>query len=47
MTEKEYGKLIKELIPWFGILLITLAILTIFPGISTLLPTMMGLGLTA
>ena len=41
------GKLIKELIPWFGILLITLAILTIFPGISTLLPTMMGLGLTA
>ena len=41
------GKLIKELIPWFGILLVTLAILTIFPGISTLLPTMMGLGLTA
>ena len=41
------GKLIKELIPWFGILLVTLAILTIFPGISTFLPTMMGLGLTA
>ena len=41
------GKLIKELIPWFGILLVTLAILTIFPGISTFLPTLMGLGLSA
>ena len=38
------GKLIKALIPWFVFLLIALAILTIFPGISTLIPSMMNLG---
>ena len=35
-------KLIKALIPWFVILLLSLAVVTIFPGVSTFLPTMMG-----
>ena len=38
------GRLIKALLPWFAFLLIALAILTIFPGISTLVPSMMNLG---
>ncbi|MDD3347895.1 TRAP transporter large permease [Oscillibacter sp.] len=38
------GRLIKALIPWFGVLLIALAILVIFPGLSTLVPSMMNLG---
>ncbi|MCI8416825.1 MAG: TRAP transporter large permease [Lachnospiraceae bacterium] len=36
--------LIKALIPWFVFLLIALAILVVFPGISTLVPGMMKLG---
>ena len=41
------GKLIRTLIPWFIFLLLALAILTIFPGISTLIPSMMNLGASA
>ena len=38
------GKLIKALIPWFVFLLIALAILVIFPDISTVIPNAMNLG---
>ncbi|MDD3347898.1 TRAP transporter large permease [Oscillibacter sp.] len=38
------GTLIKALVPWFGILLVALAILVIFPGLSTMMPALMKLG---
>ena len=41
------GRLIKALVPWFGVLLIALAILVIFPGLSTFVPSLMNLGTNA
>ena len=38
------GRLIRALVPWFVILLVALAIITIFPGVSTWLPSLMNLG---
>ena len=37
-------RLIKALGPWYILLVVTLAILVIFPQLSTLLPSMMSLG---
>ena len=41
------GRLIKALVPWFAVLLIALAILVIFPSLSTLIPSLMNLGTNA
>lgn len=42
--EISFGRLIKALVPWLVILLAALLIITLFPQISTWLPTSVGLG---
>lgn len=41
------ARLIKALVPWFIVLLVALAILVIFPGLSTFVPSLMNLGTNA
>lgn len=39
-----FTRLVKALIPWYAVLLAALAVVTIFPGVTTWLPSMMSLG---
>ena len=39
-------RLIKALIPWFGVLLLALVLLVVFEDLSTFVPSLMNLGTT-
>lgn len=44
ISKLQMSRLIRALLPWFVFLLLALAILAAFPGLSTLIPSMMNLG---